>query len=55
MRDYGIRLPIAPTKGYSITLMKDEIGFLPARPIFDGSEHVVATPLGDRLRVARTV
>ncbi|WP_159717694.1 FAD-dependent oxidoreductase, partial [Geminicoccus flavidas] len=50
-----IRLPIAPVKGYSITLMKDDIGFLPGRPIVDHFEHVVATPLGDRLRVAGTV
>jgi D-amino-acid dehydrogenase len=55
MRTYGIRLPIAPVKGYSITLMKDDIGFLPGRPIVDDFEHVVATPLGDRLRVAGTV
>ncbi|HWL71636.1 MAG TPA: FAD-dependent oxidoreductase [Geminicoccus sp.] len=54
-RTHGIRLPIAPVKGYSITLMKDDIGFLPRRPIVDDFEHVVATPLGDRLRVAGTV
>jgi D-amino-acid dehydrogenase len=55
LRPYGIDLPVAPVKGYSITLMKDDIGFLPGRPIVDDFEHVVVTPLGDRLRVAGTV
>jgi D-amino-acid dehydrogenase len=55
VRTYGIDLPIAPVKGYSITLMKDDIGFLPNRPVADEFQHIVATPLGDRLRVAGTV
>jgi D-amino-acid dehydrogenase len=50
-----IRLPIAPVKGYSLTLAKADIGFLPSRPIVDDQEHVGVTPLGDRLRVAGTV
>ncbi|HEX2524783.1 MAG TPA: FAD-dependent oxidoreductase [Geminicoccus sp.] len=55
MKSCGIRLPVAPVKGYSITLRKQDIGFLPQRPIADEFEHIVATPLGDRLRVAGTV
>jgi D-amino-acid dehydrogenase len=52
---FGIRLPIAPVKGYSLTLSADELGFLPQRPIVDDHEHIAVTPLGDRLRVAGTV
>lgn len=51
----GIRLPMAPVKGYSLTLSADELGFLPKRPIVDDYEHIGVTPLGDRLRVAGTV
>jgi D-amino-acid dehydrogenase len=51
----GIRLPIAPVKGYSLTLSRDEAGVAPQRPIVDDHEHICVTPLGDRLRVAGTV
>lgn len=55
LRPLGVRLPIAPVKGYSLTISADELGFLPRRPIVDDHEHVAITPLGDRLRVAGTV
>jgi len=51
----GIHLPIAPVKGYSLTLAREDIGFLPQRPIVDDYQHMGVTPLGDRLRVAGTV
>jgi D-amino-acid dehydrogenase len=51
----GVRLPIAPVKGYSLTLSSEEAGVAPLRPIVDDHEHICVTPLGDRLRVAGTV
>lgn len=51
----GIDVPIQPVKGYSITLRREDIGFLPNRPIVDDHNHLGVTPLGDRLRVAGTV
>lgn len=55
LKPLGIRLPIAPVKGYSLTLAREDIGLMPLRPIVDDHEHVGVTPLGDRLRVAGTV
>lgn len=52
---FGIRLPIEPVKGYSISLAKSDLGFLPDRPIVDDTAHLGVTPLGDHLRVAGTV
>lgn len=52
---YGVKLPIAPVKGYSLTLDRDSAGVAPTRPIVDDHEHICVTPLGDRLRVAGTV
>jgi D-amino-acid dehydrogenase len=51
----GIRLPIEPVKGYSISLARSDLGFLPNRPIVDDTAHLGVTPLGDRLRIAGTV
>lgn len=51
----GVTLPIAPVKGYSLTLDRDAAGVAPLRPIVDDHEHICVTPLGDRLRVAGTV
>jgi D-amino-acid dehydrogenase len=50
-----IPVPIEPVKGYSISLRREDIGFLPSRPIVDDVERLGVTPLGDRLRVAGTV
>lgn len=55
LKPLGIRLPIEPVKGYSISLPLDELGFLPNRPIVDDTAHLGVTPLGDHLRVAGTV
>ncbi|WP_144109599.1 FAD-dependent oxidoreductase [Paraburkholderia sp. BCC1886] len=52
---FGVRLPMAPVKGYSLTIAADDIGFLPQRPIVDDYEHIGVAPLGDKLRVAGTV
>ncbi|WP_421696264.1 FAD-dependent oxidoreductase [Aestuariivirga sp.] len=55
LAQHGITAPICPVKGYSITLRREDIGLLPARPIVDDHAHLGVTPLGDRLRVAGTV
>lgn len=51
----GIRLPIEPVKGYSISLAHEDLGFLPNRPIVDDTAHLGVTPLGDHFRIAGTV
>ncbi|MCJ9427978.1 D-amino acid dehydrogenase [Kordiimonas marina] len=53
-RKVGMRLPIQPVKGYSLTLPTDGMKHVPSIPIVDDSLHAAITPLGDRLRVAGT-
>jgi D-amino-acid dehydrogenase len=50
----GIRLPVRPVKGYSITVPCGAWSNSPGRPIIDAALHAAITPLGDRLRVAGT-
>jgi len=52
LRKIGIRVPIYPMKGYSITLAANE--FCPQASITDGSHKVVYTRMGNSLRVAGT-
>jgi D-amino-acid dehydrogenase len=54
LRTAGLRLPVAPVKGYSVTLPMPAGVVRPAIPIVDEELHAVATPLGERLRVAGT-
>ena len=49
----GISLPIQPAKGYSITLQRPASA--PAVPVHMFERKVVATPMGDRLRIAGTL
>ncbi|HJO22722.1 MAG: D-amino acid dehydrogenase [Myxococcota bacterium] len=50
----GVRIPVRPAKGYSITLdLKDGCEH-PQIPVVDDSLHVALTPLGEKLRVAGT-
>ncbi|MAI81106.1 MAG: hypothetical protein CL917_19350 [Deltaproteobacteria bacterium] len=53
-RSVGIRLPIRPAKGYSISIELNEECERPAIPVVDDSLHIALTPLGQRLRVAGT-
>jgi D-amino-acid dehydrogenase len=57
-RPLGLRLPIRPVKGYSITLPlpeQAEGGTVPRAPVIDSDLHVAIVPLPDaRLRVAGT-
>jgi len=53
LRKLGLRLPVAPVKGYSLTLdLPPEQ--LPTLPIIDDANKVVLTPLDGRLRLAGT-
>lgn len=49
---HGIRLPVYPMKGYSITVPANE--FSPQMSITDASYKIVYSRLGDRVRVAGT-
>ena len=54
LRGLGLRLPVAPVKGYSITVPMPARVAAPAIPILDDELHAVAAPLGDKLRIAGT-
>lgn len=53
LRPLGIRLPVAPVKGYSLTLPMEADSRL-TLPLIDDANKVVMTPLGNRLRLAGT-
>lgn len=50
----GIRLPVAPVKGYSITVPIPTGVTGPTIPILDDELHAVAAPLNGKLRIAGT-
>lgn len=52
LRTVGIRLPIYPIKGYSITLPVTDSDAAPQSTIMDETFKVAITRLGDRIRVA---
>ena len=52
LKTIGIRLPIYPIKGYSITLPITNPDFAPQSTIMDETFKVGVTRLGDRIRVA---
>ncbi|MFI4890589.1 MAG: FAD-dependent oxidoreductase [Steroidobacterales bacterium] len=54
LRDAGVRIDVAPAKGYSLTVDFAGRAALPSLPVSDSLRHVVATPLGQRLRIAGT-
>jgi D-amino-acid dehydrogenase len=51
LREVGLRLPIAPLRGITITIDGVENDF-PSIPIIDAAANVVLTRLGSRLRVS---
>ena len=54
-RQFGLRLPIRPAKGYSITLPAGEAQPKLNRPVLDDALHAAVVPLGGKLiRVAGT-
>ncbi|MDX2224772.1 MAG: D-amino acid dehydrogenase [Rhodospirillaceae bacterium] len=52
--DLGLRLPIYPAKGYSITAHVRDPAAAPTVSILDETRYMVFSRLGDRLRVAGT-
>ncbi len=50
----GVRLPVYPVKGYSVTLPVTEDAEAPQSTIMDETHKVAITRLGDRIRVAGT-
>ena len=52
LRGIGIRLPIYPIKGYSITLPVTDDGAAPQSTLMDETHKVAITRLGERIRVA---
>lgn len=52
LKTIGIRLPIYPIKGYSITLPVTDSDAAPQSTIMDETHKVAITRLGDRIRVA---
>jgi D-amino-acid dehydrogenase len=54
LRAAGVRIAVAPAKGYSLTVDLTCRADPPRLPISDAARHVVLTPLGQRLRIAGT-
>lgn len=54
LRPLGVRLPVYPVKGYSMTLPLADGATAPTGTLSDETYKVVLTRLGDRLRVAGT-
>lgn len=52
LKGLGLRVPIYPMKGYSLTVEANEDA--PRMSITDGQHKIVFSPLGDRVRVAGT-
>jgi len=53
-RQVGLRLPIYPVKGYSVTLPLDHWQDAPVIPLIDDANKVVMSVLGNRIRMAGT-
>jgi D-amino-acid dehydrogenase len=51
-RQAGVRLPVVPIKGASITVENTEDADVPRLPVLDHEASVAIVPLGGRLRVA---
>lgn len=54
VRPLGIRLPVYPVKGYSVTIPVTDVAAAPQGTLTDESYKVVITRLGERLRAAGT-
>lgn len=53
-RTLGIRIPVKPVKGYSITVPRGNWPDGPSIPVADDDLHAAVVPIGDRIRVAGT-
>ena len=54
LRPAGIRIPVYPVKGYSITVPITDASFAPESTIMDETHKVAVTRLGERIRVGGT-
>jgi D-amino-acid dehydrogenase len=54
LRDIGIRIPVYPIKGYSITVPIHDPAYAPESTVMDETYKVAITRLGDRIRVGGT-
>ncbi|HEY0846176.1 MAG TPA: D-amino acid dehydrogenase [Noviherbaspirillum sp.] len=54
LRDIGIRIPVYPIKGYSITVPIHDAAYAPESTVMDETYKVAITRLGDRIRVGGT-
>ncbi len=54
LKTVGIRIPVYPVKGYSVTLPVIDDAAAPQSTIMDETHKVAITRLGDRIRVAGT-
>ena len=54
LRPFGVRIPVYPVKGYSITLPIIDSGRAPESTVMDETHKVAVTRLGDRIRVGGT-
>jgi len=54
LREVGIRIPVYPIKGYSITVPIHDAAHAPESTIMDETYKVAITRLGDRIRVGGT-
>ncbi|MES2127600.1 MAG: D-amino acid dehydrogenase [Pseudomonadota bacterium] len=54
LREVGIRIPVYPVKGYSITIPVTDAAGAPESTVMDETFKVAITRLGDRIRVGGT-
>ncbi len=54
LRSLGIRIPVYPVKGYSITVPITDAAGAPESTVMDETHKVAVTRLGDRIRVGGT-
>ncbi|HEY9066234.1 MAG TPA: D-amino acid dehydrogenase [Burkholderiaceae bacterium] len=54
LREVGIRIPVYPVKGYSITVPITDAAGSPESTVMDETHKVAVTRLGDRIRVGGT-
>lgn len=54
LKRFGVKLPIYPVKGYSVTVPIIDESLTPRHSLTDESRRIVCSRLGDRLRVAGT-
>jgi D-amino-acid dehydrogenase len=54
LRPLGLRIPVYPVKGYSITVPITDAAFAPESTVMDETHKVAVTRLGERIRVGGT-